>query len=95
MGGVKFDPTVNLGHLLSAGTVLVAITFGWAVLDSRQTHLEARTVRLEAARERDDRETMTAVGSLERLKAQMDAIQNSVRRIENLLDRPPQQGAPR
>lgn len=96
MGGVKFDPTVNLGHIITAVVFLVTATFGWATLDSRQARLEERMLRLEAARDRGERDTLATAGTMATVAAQVAAIQRTVNRIEGVLDRPPQnQGGPR
>lgn len=87
MGRVKFDPTVNLGHIITATLFLFTASAGWATLDSRQTRLEERTVRLEQQRLQDDIETRAYVAATARAGAQIDAIQASVRRVETLLDR--------
>lgn len=44
--GLRFDPTINLGHVLTAATFLVVGTAGYVALDGRVGHLE-RTYREE------------------------------------------------
>lgn len=39
-GGIRFDPTVNLGHILTFVGFLVAIFVSWSTLDKRVTMLE-------------------------------------------------------
>jgi hypothetical protein len=40
MRGLRFDPTINLGHVLTAATFLVVGTAGYVALDGRVGHLE-------------------------------------------------------
>jgi hypothetical protein len=51
----RFDPTINLGHLISAAVVISAIVGGWYVSDYRLTKVEQKldalsTLVVEAAR---------------------------------------------
>lgn len=45
-GGVHFDPTINLGHILTATVFLVTATAGYVTLNARVSTLEA--ARIEA-----------------------------------------------
>lgn len=49
---VHFDPTINLGHVITAVTMLVAGSIAWATLDSRVSSLE-RSVQEEKTTRRD------------------------------------------
>lgn len=53
MPQVKFDPTINLGHILTAGTFLVAVFAAYTSL--RETDVEHQT-RIEAIEKGDDRD---------------------------------------
>lgn len=45
----RFDPTINLGHLISLGGVIVAIVGGWYVMDHRLSSLERNFEKLSNA----------------------------------------------
>jgi hypothetical protein len=45
----RFDPTINLGHLISFGGVIVTIVGGWYVMDHRLTALERNFEKLSIA----------------------------------------------
>lgn len=42
----RFDPTVNLGHLLSMGTIGAALIGGWYVADYRLSAMERQLTQL-------------------------------------------------
>jgi hypothetical protein len=44
----RFDPTINLGHLLSLAGVTIAVAGGWYVADWRLSALERQMERLSA-----------------------------------------------
>jgi hypothetical protein len=66
----RFDPTVNLGHLISLGGVIVTIIGGWYVMDHRLSALERNFEKLSVA-------VVELVRFDERLK-------EVARRVENL-----------
>lgn len=43
----RFDPTVNLGHILTAGAFLVSAAAAYATLDARASSLERETKALK------------------------------------------------
>ena len=45
----RFDPTINLGPLISFGGVIVTIVGGWYVMDHRLTALERNFEKLSIA----------------------------------------------
>lgn len=45
----RFDPTINLGHLISLGGVIVTIIGGWYVMDHRLSALERNFEKLSDA----------------------------------------------
>lgn len=85
--GVTLDPTVNVGHIMTAMVFLATAIAGWAQLDSRQNRLEERTARLERLQEVEARDALSEAQLIARMSAQLDGVQSSIRRIENLLDR--------
>lgn len=61
----RFDPTVNLGHIISAGTMAIMITMGWSQLSSRLEMVERQVAGMSALIERSIR-TDTRVDELSR-----------------------------
>lgn len=47
-GRLKFDPTINAGHLLTFAGFLVTISVGWSTLDKRVVILEEQRKSQEA-----------------------------------------------
>ncbi len=45
--GIRFDPTINLGHLTSMGVTLVMVGMAWANLDARQVNAAAAIAELK------------------------------------------------
>ena len=45
----RFDPTINLGHLISLGGVIITIVGGWYVMDHRLSLLERNFDKLSSA----------------------------------------------
>jgi hypothetical protein len=68
-----FDPTINLGHLISFGAVIVTIIGGWYVMDHRLTALERNFEKLSVA-------VIELVRLDERLKAHGRRLDNLERR---------------
>lgn len=92
---VRFDWTVNLGHILSAGTFLIAASVAWADLRNEQLRLRddigrdrERLALLERSRERDDRETSALTGTVARMAAQIEFLWNRAQQ------QPPPNGRP-
>ena len=45
----RFDPTINLGHMISLGGVIITIVGGWYVMDHRLSLLERNFDKLSSA----------------------------------------------
>lgn len=75
MPGPRFDFTINLGHVITFGGLLVTMTIGWATFDGRLRAVE-RT--LETA-------TATLVEQV-RQGAQLAAVSDRVTRLERVAE---------
>lgn len=53
--GIRFDRNINVGHLLTVGTLVITLVAGWVKLDARQTMLEQLQARQQS--------TIDAIGS--------------------------------
>lgn len=78
MTGPRFDFTINLGHVLTVGALLLTMIAGWMNFDARLTAVE-RTLA-----------TSTAT-LLEQVKqgAELRALTDRVTRIERIVDGEP------
>lgn len=85
-----FDPTINLGHVLTAASFLIVGTGGYVSLDVRFNHLERaqreeQTVRLSADQQLETR----MMREMALHKAQMDQIQirtaDDIREIKSIV----------
>jgi hypothetical protein len=78
---VRFDKTINLGHILTfAGFVIVALT-QWNVMDKRVVVLEEAR---QAQRERDQSQD---AASKEKFQEVRDALNDIKRSVEKLADK--------
>lgn len=75
MAGPRFDGTINLGHVLTMGGMLITMAIGWANFDGR---LRAVEKTLETA-------TATLVEQV-RQGAELSAVAERVARIERQLE---------
>lgn len=75
MPGPKFDFTINLGHVITFGGLVVTMTVGWSTFDGRLRAVE-RT--LETA-------TATLVEQV-RQGAQLAAVSDRVTRLERVAE---------
>lgn len=64
-GRVHFDPTINLGHILTTVTFLVVAVTGWANIDSRVGNLEREANSLKAKDAEVVREAREAATNVE------------------------------
>jgi len=80
----KFDPSISLGHVITAGSMLVTLAVGWGVHATTVTMLQANDAKHErlieihaaaiAALERGQERTAT---SLEYIKSGIDEIKRT------------------
>lgn len=78
MAGPKFDFTINLGHVLTFGGLIVTMSIGWASFDGRLRAVE-RT--LETA-------TATLVEQV-RQGSMIMALDQRMQRVERIVDNRP------
>ena len=95
--GVRFDPTINLGHIITFFGFLVAIFTAWSTLDKRVIVLEEnRRVQLAIDQAQDARQTQ-ATGqitiAIERLERQTERIADKLDAAITERGRRNQQGA--
>jgi hypothetical protein len=83
---LHWDGTVTAGNVLTAVAMLIALLAWGFRLEAAQDRAHDRLMRLEAARERDDRETAGTRELVAGMRADLLGIQRSVARVEALLD---------
>lgn len=77
---LTFDPTINLGHLLTAAAMLATGFMAWSALDRRVAILEVSVSANSASqRERD-------MAQDQRLRETVDTMKESIQRIERGVD---------
>lgn len=64
-GRITFDPTINLGHLVSAGVFLVTASGAWFAMDARVSTTERDVKSLQIKDAEQIRDHKEAVGSIE------------------------------
>lgn len=72
-----FDPTINLGHVLSLSGVIIAIIGGWYSFDSRLSGAEKQLNRLVLVIEasiRQEEQIKALTGSVLRLETQIQSM---------------------
>lgn len=80
-GGIKFDKTINLGHVLTMAAMIAAVMGSWSLMDKRVVVLE---VTREAQRERDaTQDTATK----EKFQEVRDALVDIKRSVEKVSDK--------
>lgn len=87
---IHFDPTINLGHILTAGTFLVVAAAGYATMDARVSSLE----REQKTQKTEQRETVVnaetrLLARITEQRAAMDQTQvrvaDDIREIKTLM----------
>lgn len=76
MSGPRFDFTINLGHVITFGGLIVTMTIGWATFDGR----------LRAVEKTLDTATATLMEQV-RQGAQISALSERVARMERAMER--------
>lgn len=79
--GLRFEPTINAGHLLTFAGFLVTISVGWATLDKRVVVLE------EQRRSQEVRDKSQDLRSSEKFGEIRDALTDIKRAVEKVDDK--------
>ena len=81
--GVRFDPTINLGHIITFFGFLVAIFTAWSTLDKRVIVLEEnRRVQLAIDQAQDARQAQ----STDQITSAIVRLERQTERIADKLD---------
>lgn len=82
--GVRFDPTINLGHLLTFIGFLLAIFAAWTSLDKRVVVLEANQI---AQSQRDTHQDHLLNQHATQIKEALVELKKSIQRLEDKVDK--------
>lgn len=80
-GGITFDKTINLGHVLTMATMIAAVMASWSLMDKRVVVLE------EARHAQRDRDQSQDVASKEKFQEVRDTLIEVRRSLEKISDR--------
>ena len=101
---IHFDPTINLGHLISAGVFLVTAGIGWATMNARVEALEREdarqeksvvsaetrlTTRINEERARLDQTSVRIADDIREIKTLMrDGFRDLDQKLDRKMDKP-------
>lgn len=88
---LRWDGTVTAGNVLTAAAMLIALLAWGFRLEAQADRAHERLGRLEASRERDDRDTAGLRDIVAGLRSDVSGMRETLRRVETLLDRTPRQ----
>lgn len=81
-----FDHRLSIGNLITIGTVLVAVVFGWANFDNRLVSVEREMTRVSARLEKLENERTDLQARIirieEKISMQNDVLQQILRNTE-------------
>jgi hypothetical protein len=92
---LRWDGTVTAGNVLTAAAMVIALLAWGFRLEAANDRAHDRLVRLEAARERDDRETLGLRELAAGMRADLASIQRTLARLEAVIDQERRASAPR
>lgn len=78
--GIKFDKTINLGHVLTMAAMIAAVMGSWSLMDKRVVVLE---VSREAQRERDSIQDVVAKEKFQEVRDALVDIKRSVEKVSD------------
>lgn len=84
--GLRFDPTINAGHLLTFAGFILAGFVGWTTLDKRVVVLEEQRKAQEV---RDIGQDARSADKFTEIKDTMNEIKRAVEQVRDQLGRRP------
>ena len=81
---MKFDPTVNAGHMLTFAGFLLTIFIGWATLDKRVVVLEEQRRSQELRDQSQDNRSGERIGEI---REALGDIKRTVEKVNDKLER--------
>jgi len=83
-GRLKFDPTINAGHLLTFAGFLITISVGWSTLDKRVVVLEEQRKSQEV---RDQAQDLRSSEKFGEIRETMQDIKRTVEIVRDKLEK--------
>lgn len=77
----KFDPTINLGHIITAVSMIVAAMVSWSLMDKRVVVLE------EARAAQRERDTVQDASNREKFQEVRETMIDLRRAVEKVADK--------
>ena len=81
---LKFDPTINAGHMLTFAGFLLTISIGWATLDKRVVVLEEQRRSQELRDQSQDNRAGERIGEI---REALGDIKRTVEKVNDKLER--------
>jgi len=78
---IKFDRTINLGHVVTAVSMIVAVMVSWSLMDKRVVVLE------EARAAQRERDTVQDASNRERFQEVRETLTDLRRAVEKVADK--------
>ena len=82
--GIRFDPTINLGHVLTFLGFLIAIFAAWVNLDKRVVVLEENR---RTQQQIDNAQDVILNQHMNQIKESLNDLRNGVQRLNDRIDR--------
>lgn len=83
----QYSPTINLGHLLQIGSLIVAVTGGYFMMDARTEANRMEITKLQASRQQDEVRIRTLETNAARSDERLQSILGLLNRIDARLER--------
>lgn len=83
---IRFDPTINAGHILTTFMIMTGVFVGWTELDKRVVKLEeGRKAQEQVDRHQDQMQGQ----NMQQIRDSLTEIKRSVERVDEKLERRP------
>ena len=82
--GIRFDPTINLGHVLTFLGFLIAIFAAWVNLDKRVVVLEENR---RTQQQIDNAQDVVLNQHMSQIRESLNDLRNGVQRLNDRVDR--------
>lgn len=82
--GIRFDPTINLGHVLTFLGFLIAIFAAWVNLDKRVVVLEENR---RTQQQIDKAQDVVLNQHMSQIRESLNDLRNGVQRLNDRIDR--------
>jgi hypothetical protein len=81
--GIKFDKTINLGHILTVAAMIASVMVSWSLMDKRVVVLEEARM---AQRERDQSQDALTKDKFQEVRDALGVLTRSVEKVADKLE---------